>query len=90
MRGLESIYIPGKVSVIHWEAFKGCNNLENIYFAGDEEEWKNITIEDYNEPVQTAALHFDIDGKIVYADDRKEVIKLCKEKIHMCGSENKA
>ena len=72
---LESIYIPEKISIIHWEAFKGCKNLKSIYFGGYKDEWENITIEDHNEPIQTAALHFDIDGKIVYADGRKEVLK---------------
>jgi hypothetical protein len=80
MSNLESVYIPKRVCAVYKNAFNGCNRLKSVYFGGDMEEWKNITVEEHNDPIETAALHFlekktDDDGKIVYKDGRVEVLK---------------
>ena len=38
---LTTIYLPNTISSIGYEAFRGCS-IQNIYFNGTMEEWKNI------------------------------------------------
>ena len=58
---LINIYIPKSVKTI-----KSCNliwsiNITDIYYEGTEEEWKAITIEDYNEKTETETIHYNCD-----------------------------
>jgi hypothetical protein len=39
-------------------AFYDCPSLTDIYYAGSEEEWKNISIEERNDPLHKATIHF--------------------------------
>ena len=45
---LKDITICGKVKSIGPDAFKGCSNLENIYFSGNIEDWCNISFYNIN------------------------------------------
>ena len=38
---LEAITIPSSLTKIYYQAFFGCDNLTNVYFAGDENTWRN-------------------------------------------------
>lgn len=42
--GLRRITIPRKVKSIQEGAFAGCDNLEDVYYEGTREEWKNVNI----------------------------------------------
>ncbi len=44
MKNLKRIWIPTRVSCILIDTFKGCDNLEEVYFEGTEEEFNKIDI----------------------------------------------
>ena len=40
------------------EAFKSCTNLKDIYYTGTKAQWEAIDIDDYNEPLHNATIHY--------------------------------
>lgn len=59
---LTSVFIPDCVSVIQYAAFYMCGHLKDVYYAGNEEQWKNIDLnnkEDMNEALLKASIHFE-------------------------------
>lgn len=46
---LTNITLPNSIKNIGSEAFFGCNSLENVYYAGTEEQWREISIGGLNE-----------------------------------------
>ncbi len=61
---LTSITIPNKVEEIGFEAFINCSNLTDVYYDGLQAEWENITIDEYNEDLTNATIHFS-DGTVL-------------------------
>lgn len=59
--GLDSVYIPDNVIHIGYRAFFECSNLENVYYTGAQEDWKNITIGDGNQPLLTANIQYGVE-----------------------------
>ncbi len=57
--GLVSVVIPDSVTSIGGGAFFLCAGLTDIYFTGTEQEWAAIAIEDGNDVLSTATIHFD-------------------------------
>lgn len=55
---LTSITFGKNIEYIEYGAFKWCNNLTDIYYNGTKEEWNKITIEEGNEPLLNATIHF--------------------------------
>ncbi|MBQ9879064.1 MAG: leucine-rich repeat protein [Clostridia bacterium] len=55
---LESITFPEGLKTIERNAFQRCESLSDVYFKGTEEQWKAVTIEDNNDPLIAAAMHF--------------------------------
>ncbi len=55
---LKTVTIPASVTVINMAAFEDCIALTDVYFGGSKKAWDEVTIEDYNEPLETAAIHF--------------------------------
>ena len=56
-----SITIPSSVKTIGKEAFSGCYELSDVYYNGTREEWEKIVIEERNEPLVNATIHFSDD-----------------------------
>ena len=63
---LAYITIPNSVTSIGESAFVRCSSLADVYYTGTEEQWNEITIADYNEPLQNATLHYnsEYDGQM--------------------------
>lgn len=55
---LSEITIPSSVTYIYMGAFSGCDSLEDVYYTGTEDEWKNIIIDEENECLTNATIHF--------------------------------
>ncbi len=56
--GLTDITLSESVASIGDGAFDNCNSLTDVYYSGTEEQWKDITIGDYNECLTNATIHF--------------------------------
>ena len=56
---LASVTIPDSVTSIGYRAFGNCTSLANVYYAGTEEEWNKITIDDYNKYLKNAIIHYN-------------------------------
>ena len=57
--GLESITIPNGVTTIGYEAFYSCDNLTDVYYYGTEKEWNSIFIDEYNDELLDATIHYN-------------------------------
>lgn len=55
---LTSATIPASVTKIGFDAFSYCNSLTDVYFNGTEEQWNSIIIEEENEELLHATIHF--------------------------------
>ena len=51
--------IPNSVTTIEYSAFQGCNSLKDVYYSGSEEQWKKISIDEYNETLTHATIHYN-------------------------------
>ena len=54
-----SVVIPASVTLIADSAFSSCFYISNVYYAGTEEQWEQITIEANNEELLDSILHFE-------------------------------
>lgn len=57
---LEEIYIPKSVTTIGESAFLGCSLLKNVYYEGSEDEWDLLSIDQLNETLGEAEIHFNV------------------------------
>lgn len=62
---LKEVRIGRGVKEISSNAFMGCYNLENVYYAGSEEEWNEIYIDDGNWDLLEANIYFNQDNTVV-------------------------
>lgn len=60
--GLKSIAIPSEVVTIESCAFDGCSRLKDVYYSGNESDWRAIMIEGWNEPLTSATIHYNSSG----------------------------
>lgn len=58
-KDLTKIIIPNSITNISAVAFSDCDNLDNVYYTGTEEEWNAITIGDSNDSLLDATIHFN-------------------------------
>ncbi|MBQ9492119.1 MAG: leucine-rich repeat domain-containing protein [Oscillibacter sp.] len=63
---LKEITIPDSVVIIRANAFLECAALKNVYFTGSESLWKDITINDGNQPLENAKINFDTSVEATY------------------------
>lgn len=59
---LASVTIPDSVISIGYYAFSSCTNLVDVYYDGSKSEWKKIVIEDGNEYLTSAKIHYSSKG----------------------------
>ena len=58
---LTTIKIGKNVKTIEKDAFKGIESIPEIYYAGSEAEWKNIAIDQSNDMILRANMHYNVD-----------------------------
>ena len=56
--GLETLYFPNSLKKIGKQAFITAAGLKDIYYEGTEAEWKAVEIEEGNEFLTQATVHF--------------------------------
>ena len=61
---LNAITIAKSVTSIGRGAFSYCTGLKDVYYTGSRTQWKNIKIEDENEPLLKATLHVNPDATV--------------------------
>lgn len=55
---LVSIYLPGTLLQIGEGAFEGSAALKDVYYAGNEGQWDVVAIDERNDPLLNADIHF--------------------------------
>ncbi len=70
---LISITIPESVKSIESHAFSCCEKLSDVYYSGSEKQWKLISIEDYNDSLKNASIHFN------YITSKPEIVSASAE-----------
>lgn len=55
---LRAVGIPASVTEIESGAFGGCESLQDVYYDGSEEDWQNIYIDEDNEILEEAEMHY--------------------------------
>ncbi len=55
---LTSVTLPNTITMIDEYSFAGCENLKDIYYDGTLEEWNKIQINDNNDDINKATIHF--------------------------------
>ncbi len=74
-----SIAIPHSVTNIDFFAFDDCTNLKYVFYAGSEEEWSTITIDEYNTYLTNAFIHYNSADHTYSADWTTDTEPTCTE-----------
>ena len=61
---LTNITISNSLKSIGYGAFIGCSSLRDVYFTGNESEWKVIKKADGNTPLTSATIHYNSTGPL--------------------------
>ncbi len=60
--GLTSVTIPKSVTYIDHSAFSDCDSLTDVYYAGSEVDWANVSVGYFNDPLRSDKVHFNSTG----------------------------
>lgn len=60
--GMTAIAIPDSVTSIGEEVFWDCREMKDVYYSGSQAEWDKISIEDGNENLTNATIHYNSSG----------------------------
>ena len=55
---LTAVGISSTVNWIGWESFANCTALKDVYYSGTEDQWNAIRIENGNDALKNATIHF--------------------------------
>ena len=70
-----SIIFPASLTKIDGGAFVYCNNLTDVYYEGSVEQWSSINIDNGNDPILNADIHYDqVPTTKGYVDEQIEKI----------------
>ena len=58
-KSLTSVTIPDSVTSIGRSAFYYCESLSDVYYGGNEAQWNSIIIDDGNQSLTSAAIHYN-------------------------------
>ncbi len=83
---LTSINIPKSVMCIEKSAFNKCDALKDIYYTDSEESWNEILIEEENDPLYTATIHYYANCK--HTEDGYESVIIEENRIEPTYSES--
>lgn len=74
---LRWVSLPKSLEEIYPKAFLSCEMLRCISYAGQEDEWKKITISDENDNLKTVDLQFYVDTSIFnYRENTDETVTI--------------
>ena len=71
--GLTNITIPNSVTSIGRYAFYDCGDLKDVYYIGSKDEWKTISIGEYNDRLLNATIHYNGNDDPVLSLNRSEM-----------------
>lgn len=79
--GLTNITIPASITTIDSYAFSSCESLQDVYYAGTEQQWDIISIDIFNDVLENVAMHFQFsdigtDNDFPYLYTVKEIEQL--------------
>ena len=60
---LESVVIPDSVTSIGIQAFDDCSSLTTVNYKGTKEQWKQISIDVYNDDLTDATINYNYSGE---------------------------
>ena len=80
---LENITIPDSVTNVNDYAFSGCSRLANVFYFGTEEQWNSILIDNGNDYLLGANIHFGHVHKVNIAEEHVE--PTCSESGYKVG-----
>ena len=83
---LTSITIPASVTSIGDLAFTDCNALETVYYGGTSQQWNDITIGEYNDPLLNAKIIFE--GEDIHTHTWGDVTYIWSEDNAHCTAES--
>ena len=78
---LTSVTIPDSTTNINYDAFDKCTNLQDVYYAGSQSDWDNITIDIGNYYLLHAAFHFNHTEHDPVAESLTPVNELTEEDV---------
>lgn len=55
---LESVAIPVGVTTLPHQVFTNCYNLTDVYYGGSREQWQEISVGAWNDPLLSAKIHY--------------------------------
>lgn len=56
--GLKSVMLPKNIGYISCYAFFECTSLSDIFYSGTGNDWSEVYIDEYNDPLTSASIHY--------------------------------